>query len=122
MSKNSDLARKIASGVVKNHGLQRDNGWEYAIALEAALEALRELAEPSQDEVERVARAICAASCDTWREPPYNRLHTDSLNNHWRGKARAALAALGREEPVAELSLDIADKALSADDWEHLKQ
>ena len=43
---------------------------------------------------ERIARALCKASADTWRSPPYNQLHTDSLNNHWRHKAEAVLDAL----------------------------
>ncbi len=44
--------------------------------------------------VERVAKAICAASGEAWREPPFNRLHTDALNNHWRHKAVAVIEAM----------------------------
>jgi hypothetical protein len=41
---------------------------------------------------EQVARAICGS--DYWREPPFNQLHTDALNNQWRHKADAALAVM----------------------------
>jgi len=44
--------------------------------------------------VERCARALCDASGVSWKEPPYNRLHTDAGNNHWRFKARAVIEAL----------------------------
>lgn len=46
------------------------------------------------DMVEKVARAICDAGQGQWRKPPYNELHTDALNNHWRHKARAAIEAM----------------------------
>lgn len=35
------LARECAGAVMKNRGLKRGNGWEYAIALEAAQIAIR---------------------------------------------------------------------------------
>lgn len=55
-------------------------------------------------DVERVARAICEASGEAWREGTYE-VHSgsnfeveehslDPFNNHWRHKARAAIAAL----------------------------
>lgn len=58
--------------------------------------------------VEELARAICAASGDTWREGPLrgpgmgNR-DSDSLNNHWRHKARAIL-------PIVNARLDAVTK------------
>lgn len=45
--------------------------------------------------VEAVARAICEASQDQWRTGVYLcNLNADELNNHWRYKARAAIAAM----------------------------
>lgn len=58
--------------------------------------------------VEKLARAICAASGDTWREGPLrgpgmgNR-DSDSLNNHWRHKARTIL-------PIVNARLDAITK------------
>jgi hypothetical protein len=57
--------------------------------------------------VERVARAICEASGELWGERPdipavgFHGYDFDALNNHWRHKARAAIAA--SMERVAEL-------------------
>lgn len=53
------------------------------------------------NKVEQVARALCEASCQTWVEPPFNHLCTDALNNHWRYKARAVIAAMA--EPTSEM-------------------
>lgn len=55
----------------------------------------------SQELEENVARAICEASGELWREPPFNHLHTDALNNHWRYKARAALAVVREDLEAA---------------------
>lgn len=49
--------------------------------------------------VERVARALCGASQETWRSGRYNIgaggiLDMDQLNNHWLHKAQAAIAAI----------------------------
>lgn len=44
--------------------------------------------------VERVARALCEASCEEWREGILLQgggYDSDQLNNHWRFKARAAI-------------------------------
>lgn len=72
--------------------------------------------EVSGEEVERVARALCEASSDQWRTnegmsaQAIAILNQDGLNNHWRHKARAAIAAMnpkpaeaasGAGEPVA---------------------
>jgi hypothetical protein len=58
----------------------------------------------SESVVERVARAICAASGETWRTGTYEVASgrnfevedhlLDPFNNHWRHKARAAIAAI----------------------------
>lgn len=62
--------------------------------------------------VEELARAICAASGDTWREGPLrgpgmgNR-DSDSLNNHWRHKARTIL-------PIVNARLDAITKEREA--------
>lgn len=48
----------------------------------------------SKAEVEHVARVLCSASGGEWRAPPFNHLHTDSLNNHWRYKAAKVLEAI----------------------------
>jgi hypothetical protein len=58
---------------------------------------------PSIDTVEKVARAICEASGQQWREGTYEVASgpnfemedhpLDPFNNHWRHKARAAIAA-----------------------------
>lgn len=59
---------------------------------------------PSDERVETVARALCNASGQMWREktecPSLGLPHDfdfDGLNNHWRHKARAALSASGIE-------------------------
>ena len=60
--------------------------------------------------VEKVARALCAASSEQWRSGTYQ-LRTgpnfewedheaDDLNNHWRSKARAAIEAM-REPTIS---------------------
>jgi len=56
------------------------------------------------DYVELVAKAICAASGDGWREGTYpvmsgkdftwEERSADKLNNHWRYKAKRAIEAL----------------------------
>lgn len=48
----------------------------------------------SESMIERVARVLCEASGESWREPPYNHLHTDRLNNHWRYKVRKVFEAM----------------------------
>jgi hypothetical protein len=65
--------------------------------------------------VDRVARAICAASCESWREPPFNHPHTESLNNHWRFKARAAIAAM--REPTKPMLVATEDVVTGYDDF-----
>lgn len=52
--------------------------------------------------VEKIALAICVADGGHWREPPFNNLHTDSLNNRWRFIARAAIEAM--REPDDEMA------------------
>lgn len=62
---------------------------------------------PKEDDaalVERVARAICKASGDTWKTGTYEVMDgpnwsmqphpLDPFNNHWRAKADAAIAAI----------------------------
>ena len=65
--------------------------------------------EADEDDVERVARAICEAEGGQWRErtekPAVGMPHYynfDRLNNHWRHKARAAILAMRRaaQEPT----------------------
>ncbi len=56
--------------------------------------------EPSDADVERVARALCAADGSIWRTKPdvpavgMHDYDFETLNNHWRHKARAAIASL----------------------------
>jgi hypothetical protein len=57
------------------------------------LSAMRSAAPPPVVDDAMVERAARAMARGDWREPPYNNLHTDALNNHWRFKARAALVA-----------------------------
>lgn len=59
------------------------------------------MTEPTQEMVERVARAICRIDGSIWRVN--EALPFDALNNHWRYKAKAALKASGLLERVARL-------------------
>ncbi len=74
---------------------------------------------PHEKAIEAAAKAVCAGSGQAWREPPFNHLHTEALNNHWRHKAEAAISAylssIGGANPViaelAEMYLDHCDEA-----------
>lgn len=56
----------------------------------------------SESMIERVARVLCEASGESWREPPYNHLHTDRLNNHWRYKARRVIEEMRNHTPAMD--------------------
>lgn len=55
--------------------------------------------------VELVAKAICEASSAEWRTGTYLGFEdADNLNNHWRFKAKAVLAALSYSNPTGDKS------------------
>jgi len=96
-----------------------------------ALELTEDGPTPAADEVEAVARAICEASQGQWRTneglsaQAIKILDNDALNNHWRHKARAAIAALQARsaEPVEEWGgpLTPSEQAMIDTAWEKHK-
>jgi hypothetical protein len=67
--------------------------------------------------LEAAAKAICASSCQSWREPPYNSLHTDSLNNIWRSNAKAAISAYCEKAGVVMVPVSLLDEMTADKQW-----